>query len=386
MGHPWITEDSFTKKFNQNSSFIEGFSKNRRAGIFLHDPKHAKIKGRFWGVEPIKNFKDFQSEFKLRLKSAIAKRLEKGIQLKRDNLYLVFGEADSLPGIFIQKIGSEILIQYYSYFWQAQDNWTLKLIQEEVQNSLKLLLEKNNIWIQFRAEKASDQKPPKSLDEKIKSKEIIFKEFGVSYQAYFGESYDIGIYTDMSSVREKLVKYFEQSKKVLNLFSYTGAFSLFALQKGAEEVVSVDLSKVYLTWLAKNIELNGFTGHSSQCTSTLNALKNYAEQKRKFDFIICDPPSSSSDGKKKTHALTDYEKSLPLMLSITEKGGHLLLFLNTHQISKEKFKIKIDDLLKTHPDFKIVSEIGLSSDCPTLKNFSEGNYLKGIIIKRYDHR
>lgn len=385
MGHPWITEDSFTKKFNQNSLFIEGFSKNRRSGLFLHDPKHKKVKGRFWGNESIRNFKDFQNQFQIRLTKSIEKRLKKEIASERDNFYLVFGEADALPGLFIQKIDSEILIQYYSYFWQAQESWSLKAIQEEIQKAFKIDLEKHNIWIQFRAEKAADQTPPRSLDEKTKVKKIIFKEFGVSYQAYFGESYDIGIYTDMSAVRANLKEYFKKSKRVLNLFSYTGAFSLYALKEGAEEVVSVDLSKVYLAWLEKNIELNHFSGHINQCTSTLNALKNYSEQKRKFDFIICDPPSSSNDGKKRTQALTDYEKSLPLMLSITEKGGHILLLLNTHQTSKDKFKAKISELIKNQSEFNIVQEVGLSHDCPTLKNFSEGNYLKGLVIKRYDH-
>lgn len=383
-GHPWITSDSFTKKFNLSSSFIEGFSKKRRAGLFIHDPKHSKVKGRFWGVNQLASFKDFQKDFSERLDKGIRLRLEKNIHKDRENFYIIFGEADYIPGLFIQKIGSEILIQYYSYFWPTQEEWMIKLIKQKVEKAFDLELSYGNIWTQFRAEIASDQKPPRSLDSKIKTKEVIFEEFGVKYQAYFGESYDIGIYTDMSSLRSKLKPVFSKSESVLNLFSYTGAFSLFALKNGANEVISVDLSKSYLEWLDKNIELNAFSNHLSQCTSTVNALKNYNEQNKKFDLIICDPPSSSSDGKKKSHAFTDYEKSLPLMLNITEKGGHLLLFLNTHQISKEKFKTKIQELLTIYPEFKIVKEIGLGDDCPVLKNFSEGNYLKGLLVKRND--
>lgn len=385
QGHPWITEDSYTKKFPNRALLIEGFSNKRRAGLFIHDPKHSKIKGRFWTKNKLENLDAFKEDFISRLKVAIEKRVAKGILEKRQNVYLLFGEADNVPGLFIQKVGEEILIQFYSYFWQDQSSWLLNAIKETINYELKLNLSKDHFWTQFRAEKSSEQRPPENFNKEIKEKIVEFSEYGILYKAHFGVSYDIGIYTDMSAIRGKLHSYFEKASRVLNLYSYTGAFSLFALGTKAEDVVSVDLSKTYLEWLGENLALNGFEDkHKSVCTSCMNALKNFTEAEKTFDLIICDPPSSSTDGKKKTQALTEYERTLPLMLRLLEKKGHIVLFLNTHTISKDKFKAKIKEILTTTNKYSLVQELSLSDDCAPLKGFTEGNYLKGLIIRRND--
>ena len=150
------------------------------------------------------------------------------------------------------------------------------------------------------------------------------------------------------------------------------------------EVHSVDLSKKYLNWLDENLELNNFEGkHNSYKNSVFEQLKEFKKQGQSFDFILSDPPSSSSDGKKRTNAMKNLKAELPLMVDLLDKGGHIVVFLNTHQVSPRKFQQKLLDVLKEKKlKLKIIKNLRLTKDCPTHKGFPEGDYLKGILLQK----
>lgn len=372
-GHPWVTLDQFSKKFDEREKFIVA---QNNAAMLLHDPKHKQVRARLWSLKG--NFKaqiqNFDTELKSRITTAIDKRSY--LEGQRENYYLCFAESDFLPGLFIIKLKDRILIQYFSYFWTAYQKQIMAALRERFKD-----LPNKNFWIQMRAGK---QMPPQCLVSDNKADEFILEEFGVKYKIFLGNTYDHGLYTDMSGIRNNMLSFIGQSKKFLNLFSYTGAYSLFALKNGVQEVHSVDLSKKYLSWLEENLELNEFQGeHISHCAPVQNQLKAFKQDNIKFDFILSDPPTSSSDGKKKTNALSNYSTELPLMYDILEKGGYLAVFLNTHQVSSKKFQQKIMDILKQHKlKLKQIKTYKLSDDCPTLKGFPEGNYLKGILLQK----
>ena len=153
---------------------------------------------------------------------------------------------------------------------------------------------------------------------------------------------------------------------------------------GVPEVHSVDLSKKYLNWLEDNLSLNKFDGkHFSYKSPVYEQLKEFQKQDQKFDVILSDPPSSSSDGKKRTNAMKNLKQELPLMVDLLEKGGHIIVFLNTHQVSPKKFQQKLLDILKEKKlRLKIIKNLKLNKDCPTHKGFPEGDYLKGILLQK----
>ena len=154
----------------------------------------------------------------------------------------------------------------------------------------------------------------KELEKNTSPIDFEIEEFGIKYKCFLGKSYDLGIYTDMSYIREKVADLINSESKVLNLYSYTGAYSLMALKQGANAVHSVDLSEKYLSILNQNIALNGFdqSKHQSHQTDVMEALNKFANDDEAFDLIICDPPSASSDGRKVTSALKSYELLIPL--------------------------------------------------------------------------
>ena len=137
--------------------------------------------------------------------------------------------------------------------------------------------------------------------------------------------------------------------------------------------------------LEENIELNNLPKekHFSLTKSVRQALKSFIEKNKLFDCIVCDPPSFSSDGHKKSSILKEYETIIPLMIELLNKNGRLYLFLNTHKTTWNIFEGKIKTILKPFSDIVIEKRMNLGEDCRRLRGFPEGDYLKGLsIIKK----
>lgn len=382
QGHPWITTDQFSKRFPKQSEFVIALDeKKRQLAFLLHDPFHKNVKARVWSKNyPFdKEAQLFTASLQARIDLAQEKREAMESLEDRENYYIVFGEADELPGLFILKLGDRILIQFYTAFWNRYKS----IIQTAVQQ-LYPEINEDNIWYQLRGETRELQKLPVNSLEEGRRDEFHLQEFGVQYLIRLGASYDHGLYTDMSSLRYHLRNEVSESSKVLNLYSYTGAYSLWALKHGASRVVSVDLSPKYIEWLQQNLGLNPEldpTRHEAMTMSVDEALGKLKGSE--FNLIICDPPSSSSDGKKRTSAIQAYRDLLQKMDPLLASKGKLVIFLNTHQVSKDKFeRVIIDYLKELKLSYKITGRLALGEDCPAQKGFPEGNYLKGLILEK----
>lgn len=383
-GHPWITPDSFSNRFPKQSDFIIATDDRKRPmALLIHDPFHKNIKARLWSLKaPLdREAQHFTAGLQARLDQAIERRLQMKELRERENFYLVFGEADQLPGLFVLRLKDRVLIQFYTQFW----NRYKQIIQTTIQEVLPEIKDEN-IWFQLRGETRELQKLPQNALDPERRDEFHLQEFGLQYLIRLGSSYDHGLYTDMSSVRYSLQKFMKPGLRVLNLYSYTGAFSLWSLKMGASDVVSVDLSPKYIEWLQQNLGLNPeieSNRHTAMTMSTDDALADLRKNDKLFDLVICDPPSSSSDGEKRTSALKSYKDLLRKMDHVTEAGGKLVLFLNTHQVTSQKFeKAILEALAELKLPYKIITRLGLGQDCPTLKGFPEGSYLKGIVLEK----
>lgn len=374
-GHPWVTLDKFSAKFPNNEPLIIAMDGRKPVALLINDPEHKTVKARVWlsqgGFK--KGIELFPKEFIKRLDESIRSR-EK-LEMDRDHYYLVFGEVDQLPGLKILKLGDHYLIQFYSLFWQNHEKQLVNYLKA------KFSVPKRQIWVQSRS---NSKKPALCQDKGHDTAVFKLKEYGVTYQVNLGEHYDHGIYTDMAAIRKRLIPTLENAKTLLNLYSYTGAFSLFALKMGFESVTSVDLSKKYIDWLESNLALNDFPGsHKSMVKSVDKALVQLVNEKQKFDCLICDPPTSSSDGSKRTNSLNAYKEMLQSFSQLVNRHGHAVLFLNTHSVSLQKFRAKIQQTIKEHKlPFKEVTTVKMNEDCQTYKGFPEGNYLKGLVLKR----
>lgn len=371
-GHPWITLDSFSSRFPKNSYFLGSRLDEENFVILINDPSHPNVKARVWKIDTKSRIekKDFIYEMIGRLQTSLDIRFAQN--LNRENFYLVFGEADQLPGLHILKLKDDVLVQFYAEFWQNFEKEIVKF------------LEKNNIakryWVQ-RRNKNQEVEFYCFNDKNIQESEFELKEFDVNYKIRINKYYDIGIYTDMSGIRNKIQEEFKD-KKVLNLYCYTGAYSVNALKNGASQVTSIDLSKKYLAWLDENLALNpdlDKSKHTSIEASALQGMDQLIKKGEEFDLIICDPPSASSDGKKTTAAIDSYKDLIIKIEKLLTKKGKAYLFLNTHSVTRKSFEDKIKKYTEGLP-LVISGSVKLTEDCPSLKGFIEGDYLKGITI------
>lgn len=384
QGHPWITADNFSNRFPRQSEFIVATDDRKRPmALLLHDPYHKNVKARVWSTKfPFdREAQHFTASIQGRLDLAFEKRdLQKELT-ERENYYLVFGEADQLPGLFILRLKDRVLIQFYTAFWNRYKS----IIQTTVQEIYPEIKDEN-IWFQLRGETRELQKLPQNALDQNRRDEFHISEFGLQYLIRLGSSYDHGLYTDMSSIRHSLKKFVTPDSSLLNLFSYTGAFSLWAMKLGAKQVTSVDLSPKYIEWLQQNIALNPeleHTQHEALTMSVDEALVTLKSQDKKFNVIICDPPSSSSDGEKRVSAIKAYKEMIQKMDSVLAPKGKLILFLNTHQVTNQKFEKSLSDYFnELKLNYKIVMRLSLGQDCPTLKGFPEGSYLKGLVLEK----
>ncbi len=135
-GHPWVTADTFTKKFPKGRTFLLGTTPNEvESCVLINDPDHKDVKARVWSThgEHIETVKAFPQDLYMRLKSSFSKREVQNISSQRDNYYLSFGEADSLPGLFILVLGQQIILQYYANYWRQME----MILLPALANSLK---------------------------------------------------------------------------------------------------------------------------------------------------------------------------------------------------------------------------------------------------------
>ncbi|MCB9062776.1 MAG: class I SAM-dependent methyltransferase [Halobacteriovoraceae bacterium] len=370
-GHYWITKDSFSDKFDRTCDLLWTTDKNKAPMTLLHDPEHPKVKARLWKKGAHQRPRELISELLNRLKESINRNLR--FCSSRDNVYLVFGEKDFLPGLNILKLKDHILIQSNCFFWNKQ--------RPLLELNIKKALKENRIKfskIHFQIREHEKRESFSSNDQQ--KTEFVIKEFDIFYKVKLSQFYDIGIYTDMASIRMQLDPYLENCSSLLNLYSYTGAFSLYALKKGVKEVVSVDLSSKYMNWLEDNLALNkDLEGtHTSIILDTNKALELLKSEKKSFDFVVCDPPSFSSNGKNSAQAFRQYPETLLKVGDILTKNGKVLCVLNTHHIPMKKFRNMVEET----KIFKIIKSLKPSQDCTPVKNISESQYLKVLLIEK----
>lgn len=385
-GHPWVVKDKYTERFKAKERFLIAEGVRQQNFILISDTAHPKVKARLWQTVEAGQFKagqDYQGifieELRQRLKSAFEKRKEIIKSGARENAFLLFGEGDQVPGLFILYFKGGIVLQSYARLW--------KKFQKDLVPMIKEILNESGLepsWIAWQERDLDKDSPLHPVWGKM-PEEMTLQEFGVQYLLKFNQGYDLGLYTDMSAIRDGLDINWD-GKKVINLYSYTGAWSLYPLKMGAKEVISVDLSSKYLDWLDENINLNPSLlsedkVHHRMDKDCTKALKELIKTNSKFDIIFCDPPSFSSDGKKTSSALKSYQELIPLFDELLGPGGMAICFINTHSVTRKKFEERMRDYIKGS-DLKVIKKLSLEEDCPRLPHFPEGDYLKGILLKK----
>ena len=207
-------------------------------------------------------------------------------------------------------------------------------------------------------------------------------ENGVAYQVFMNDGLMTGIFLDQHEVRGSLVDGLAMGKSLLNMFSYTAAFSVAAAMGGASETTSVDLAKRSRELSQAHFEANGLsTDHHRFIVMDVFEYFKYAKRKSlSYDVIVLDPPSFARNKKQTFSVAKDYHKLISQSLEILNPGGIIIASTNAANVSRQKFIEQIDRGYAGR-SYQILNQYGLPADFAYNKKDESSNYLKVISMK-----
>jgi 23S rRNA (cytosine1962-C5)-methyltransferase len=211
-----------------------------------------------------------------------------------------------------------------------------------------------NVFVKLRQRKPGRQGQYQKLEEK--REEFVVEENGLKFIVNLRDYLDTGLFLDHRITRQ-WVREQSEGKAVLNLFAYTGSFSVYAAAGGAERVVTVDLSNTYLEWAGRNLALNGFTDREKYPllqADVVQYLKEYHGEV--FDIIVLDPPTFSNSQRMKDvlDVQRDHAALINDCLTLLKSGGILYFSTNFSRFVLERDKINsslIEDVTKKSTPF-----------------------------------
>ena len=210
------------------------------------------------------------------------------------------------------------------------------------------------------------------------------KENGVNFAVYLNDGAMTGIFLDQREVRKNIRDKYSKDKTVLNTFSYTGAFSVYAALGGAKKTTSVDLANRSLAKTIEQFSVNEIDYEAQEIIveDVFNYFKYAVKKELKFDLVILDPPSFAKSKNFQFKAETDYKDLLKEAITVTEDSGVIVASTNCSKFDMNKFKEFISQAFKeSNISYKILEEYTLPSDFRTIDEFKEGDYLKVVFIK-----
>ncbi|RME81700.1 MAG: 23S rRNA (cytosine(1962)-C(5))-methyltransferase RlmI [Caldilineae bacterium] len=288
---------------------------------------------------------------------------------------LVFAEADGLPGLVVDRYGPYLVLQALTAGAERRKAMTVAHLRELLQPAC--ILERNDPI------RAREGLPPVdgALWGQAPAEPVIITEHGHRFYVDLRAGQKTGFYLDQAENR-RLVGEYCRGAEVLNAFSYTGSFAVYALAGGARHVVNLDGSAAALELAARNLELNGFDRGTWQNleADVFRQLRVWRDEGRRFDLIVLDPPKFAASRSQIQRAARGYKDINWLAIRLLRPGGLLATFSCSGLIDRDLFqKIVFGAALDAGREVRIIRHFSQSPDHPVLLTFPESAYLKGFL-------
>ncbi|MEH7494945.1 class I SAM-dependent rRNA methyltransferase [Neobacillus niacini] len=377
-GYPLITKDTI---INPAALDEEGSTINLvdEKNHFIAKGYYGKQnKGLGWVLSNIEKDQFDQRFFEKTLKTAFDRR-EHFFQRSETTAFRVFnGEGDGIGGLTIDYFDG-----YYVITWYSKGIYHFR---EFIIDSLKNLVKYKAIYQKKRFDESGKYIEEDDFVAGERGEfPIIVKENSVNIAVYLNESAMVGVFLDQKDVRKTLRDVYSKGKRVLNTFSYTGVFSVFAALGGAAKTTSVDLANRSKSKTIEQFKVNGIDAetHDIIVEDVFKYFKYAVKKGLLFDVVILDPPSFARSKKFVFSAEKDYKNLLKEAISITEDNGIILASTNASSFGMDKFKGFIDTAFKeSNKRYKLMEEFSLPEDFRTNKHYLESDYLKVVFIKK----
>ncbi|RLC82911.1 MAG: 23S rRNA (cytosine(2499)-C(5))-methyltransferase [Chloroflexi bacterium] len=374
-GHPWLFEGAITRqsRAGRAGDLVVIFDrKNRFLAVGLYDP-HSTIRARvLQHGEPAAINRDWFAAL-----LATAARLRASLLAQETTGYrLVHGGNDGLPGLVIDRYERTLVLKIYTAAWLPHLRELLTAL-EKVAPAERVVLRLGRALGRGNTSPLRDgmilSGPP--LDGPV-----LFLENGLRFEADPVRGQKTGFFLDQRDNRARVEK-LAAGKSVLNVFAYTGGFSLYAARGGARMIVSLDASAPALEAAARNFALNrrhpsvAAAAHELLAEDAFEALARLGESGRRFDLVIVDPPSFARRQAQVERALASYARLTRLSLGVLRPGGTLVQASCSSRVSAEPFFEEVNRAAaQAGRPLREIERTGHPLDHPI--GFREGAYLK----------
>ncbi|MBQ3776323.1 MAG: class I SAM-dependent methyltransferase [Ruminobacter sp.] len=377
--HPWIFSKAVKEIRNapQNGADIEILSSD---GTYLATGSYSpnsQIRARVWTFDKEQSVD--HSFFVARISEA-AKARE--LMLKETGMSacrLVDAESDGLPGLIIDRYNSFLVLEVLS----AGAEYHLK----DIVSALRELYPEYSIYersdVDVRSKEGLEPRKGVIHGEEPPEELAITENGGMQILVNIPEGHKTGYYLDQRDNRAALAKYC-CGKSVLNCFSYTGGFSLYALKGRARSVANVDVSQRALDIAKKNIVLNHLDPGRVKFIreDVFSFLRKEKKLGHTYDVIVLDPPKFAESRSQLEKACRGYKDINMIAASILNPGGYLMTYSCSGHMSPDLFqKVVADALLDAGREGQIVEFLTQASDHPVALPYPEALYLKGLVVR-----
>lgn len=310
-------------------------------------------------------------------------RLDKALQARRvcniirpdNNTYrLVHGEGDRLPGLIIDIYDNAAIIQAHSVGMHMQ--------RKDIARQLRTLYGDKLTCIYYKSETTLPYKADLSEESGFlygKASDVVATENGLKFYIDWLKGQKTGFFIDQRNNRSLIEKY-SQGKKVLNMFCYTGGFSVYALRGGASVVHSVDSSERAIEMTNRNIALNfpDAANHEAYATDAFSYLR---DMDNSYDLIVLDPPAFAKHKDALRNALKGYTRLNAKAMQKIKPGGILFTFSCSQAVNKDQFRLAVfTAAAQSHRFVRVLHQLHQPTDHPINIYHPEGEYLKGLVL------
>jgi 23S rRNA (cytosine1962-C5)-methyltransferase len=335
---------------------------------------HSQIRVRVWSFD--QETRIGEAFFRSRLSAALKWRERLSLPDPCEARRLVNAESDGLPGVIVDQYNDFLVCQFLS---AGAEKWSAHIVE-----ALQSLLPVSGIF----ERSDSDVRAKEGLPERCGLRygaappEMIQVRIGaVSLAADIVKGHKTGLYLDQRENYARITAY-AKGARMLNCFSYSGGFGLWALHAGAAHVTHLDASEAMLALARHNHGINGMEGEQVDFV-TGNAfewLRRYRDAGREFDLIVLDPPKFVAGNAQLTRGCRGYKDINLLAFKLLRPGGILFTFSCSGLVERALFqKIVADAAADARRDVRIFAQLSQAADHPVGLHFPEGHYLKGLI-------
>ena len=378
LRHPWIFSGAIERGDGQPKSgeTIKVLDADGKFVAYAAYSPESQIRARVWSFDASEGIN--AQFFERRIERALAARVPLQ-DAAHTGARLVYAESDGLPGVIADRYGNVVVLQLLS---AGADRW-----RDVIAQTLMSVTGARAVYERSDAEvRTLEGLPPRAgIVTGVMPRTVTMFEGGLCYTIDIARGQKTGFYLDQRDNRA-LIRRLAKDKRVLNAFCYTGGFSLAALAGGAVSVLSIDSAAEALALARENLTRNPALTADRAAWREGNVfaeLRQLRDTGAAFDLIVLDPPKFAPTAAHVERAARAYKDINLWALKLLASGGLLATFSCSGGISAELFqKIVAGAAIDANVDAAIIGKLAASADHPVALNFPEGEYLKGLLIRK----